>query len=728
MNSIQINYKLFNLSNICFIMKKMLLLVALTFAAIQMMAADIDLSAAQFKAQQFLMGQSSQKGLTVSKPAIKGVHQELNSSNVNKVAYYVINTDKGYVIVAGDDRAVEILAYGEGSLDMSKLPDNMKFWLDNYKSQIEYLQAHPGMEVEKPNMRTNRIESIAPMLEARWDQGYPYYNQCPMDGDRRGLTGCACTSLAQVFYKWQYPTQPTPSVPGYTTRTRKFDLATLPPITFDWANMLPVYNYSATDVQRNAVAWLMRYIGQAEEMDYTNEGSEAWEDDIIRACHLFGYVDARVEYKATLNFDTNGENMLINDADWSVMLQEELAAGRPVVYCAYSYSNAYNSFYGHAFNVDGYDAANGTYSINWGWAGTGNGYFALRAFNNQGYSYSLGELMVMGIEPPAPIESYDPVMQPANENYITLTSFRADWTDETPDENVTSYTLEVNADDGSEPGVYELVFTESFPYASSNSSTPIRNMSSVASNAGWECSNAYEARGGVRLGGGGSVGTITTPALDMTQSGGKMTVMLTMRPYQTADSDIPVTVSCGSSVASAVVTAEQIYTFVLNCEANDEQKVIITGGDGSNTKRVVVDQVDIYSATNDAAKMMFTIPAKSDDTDNRVITDITNKFYTVTGLTEGGTFNYRVKAYYVNGTQSAWSNIETVTLVDNGPVYELGDVNHDGRIAINDVTALIDYLLSDSAAAPAEADVNGQGGVTIADVTALIDMLLSSSN
>ena len=60
-------------------MKKMLLLVALTFAAIQMMAADVDLSAAQFKAQQFLMGQSSQKGLTVSKPAIKGVHQELNS-------------------------------------------------------------------------------------------------------------------------------------------------------------------------------------------------------------------------------------------------------------------------------------------------------------------------------------------------------------------------------------------------------------------------------------------------------------------------------------------------------------------------------------------------------------------------------------------------------------------------------------------------------------------------
>ena len=710
-------------------MKKMLLLVALTFAAMQVMAADVDVSAAQSMAQRFLMSHNSKKGFDASTaPAIKWVHQELNSSNVGKAAYYVVNTDGGFVVVAGDDRAQEILAYGSQPLDnMSNLPENMRFWLGCYKAQMELLQSRPGMKVQKNSIKAGGV-TVEPMLEAKWNQGYPFYNQCPMDGDRRGQTGCAATSLAQVFYKWKYPTQPTPTVPGYTTRTRKFELPDLPSITFDWANMLPVYNYSATDVQRNAVAWLMRYIGQAEEMDYTNEGSEAWEDDILRACHLFGYVDARVEYKATLNFDTNGENMIINDADWSVMLQEELAAGRPVVYCAYSYSSAYNSFYGHAFNVDGYDASNDMYSINWGWGGTGNGYFALRAFNNQGYSYSLGELMVMGIEPPAPIEAYDPVMQPAAENYITLTSFRADWTDETPAENVLSYTLEVNADDGSEPGVYELVFSESFPYASDNGNRPITNINGLTTNKGWTCSNAYEARGGIRLGGGGSVGTLTTPALDMTQSGGKMTVMLTMKPYQSADSDVPVTVSCGGSTASAVVTAEQIYTFVLNCEANNEQKVTITGGDGSNTKRVVVTQVDIYSATNNAAKMLLSLPVRSDDADSRVITDITSKFYNVTGLTEGGTYNYRVKANYVNGTQSAWSNTEVVTLVDNGSNYEVGDVNQDGTVSIKDVTELIDYLLGSATEFnEAAADVNADGTVSIKDVTDLIDKLLSGN-
>ncbi len=710
-------------------MRKLLLFAALLLVAMQGMAADVDALSAKTLAQRFLMGQAARNGFNAPvAPTVRWMHQELNSTNANKAAYYVVNTDNGFVIVAGDDRAQQILGYGDHPLnDMNTLPENMKFWLDSYKGQIEYLQAHPGLVVEQPKLTANRTESIEPMLEAKWDQGYPYYNQCPMDGDRRGLTGCATTSLAQIFYKWQYPTQPTPEVPGYTTRTRKFILLPLPSITFDWANMLPVYNFSANDTQRNAVAWLMRYIGQAEEMDYTNEGSEAWEDDILRACHLFGYVNARVEYKATLNFDTHGEDMIINDADWSVMLQEELAAGRPVVYCAYSYSSAYNSFYGHAFNVDGYDASNGMYSINWGWSGTGNGYFALRAFNNQGYSYSLGELMVMGIEPPAPIEAYDPVMLPANEDYITLTSFRADWTDETPAENVTSYTLEVNTDDGSEPGVYEKVFTETFPGCSENGSRELTKIDNLCTNKGWEFSHLYENRRGLRLGGNGYTGSLTTPALDMTQSGGKMTVVVTMLPFS-SDTDVPVIIACGNSMATVTVSAENSYTVVLNCEPNENQKVTFATTESS--KRVVIAQIDIYSATADAAKMVYRLPVEEGDSTSRVITDITNKFYTVSNLAAGGTFTYRVRAYYENGTRSAWSNMETVTLVDNGPAphdYEVGDVNHKDGVTIADVSALIDYLL-DSENNPICticADVNGKDGVTIADVSALIDMLLS---
>lgn len=55
----------------------------------------------------------------------------------------------------------------------------------------------------------------------------------------------------------------------------------------------------------------------------------------------------------------------------------------------------------------------------------------------------------------------------------------------------------------------------------------------------------------------------------------------------------------------------------------------------------------------------------------------------------------------------------------------LGDVNNDGKISIADVTALINYLLTDVSLAPAQADVNVDGKINIGDVTALINILLT---
>ena len=55
-----------------------------------------------------------------------------------------------------------------------------------------------------------------------------------------------------------------------------------------------------------------------------------------------------------------------------------------------------------------------------------------------------------------------------------------------------------------------------------------------------------------------------------------------------------------------------------------------------------------------------------------------------------------------------------------------GDVNGDGQVKIDDVTALINLLLSGNTSAPA-ADCNLDGKVAIGDVTALINYLLSST-
>ena len=57
----------------------------------------------------------------------------------------------------------------------------------------------------------------------------------------------------------------------------------------------------------------------------------------------------------------------------------------------------------------------------------------------------------------------------------------------------------------------------------------------------------------------------------------------------------------------------------------------------------------------------------------------------------------------------------------------MGDVDKDNKVSINDVTALINYLLSndDSTINRASADVNGDGAITITDVTTLINYLLT---
>ena len=60
--------------------------------------------------------------------------------------------------------------------------------------------------------------------------------------------------------------------------------------------------------------------------------------------------------------------------------------------------------------------------------------------------------------------------------------------------------------------------------------------------------------------------------------------------------------------------------------------------------------------------------------------------------------------------------------------YEMGDVNHDGIVSIDDVTQLIDMLLGAATdICDICADVDGDNVIKIDDVTTLIDMLLGGN-
>ena len=792
-------------------MKKFLLIAVLMMAAMQVWAAPVDESAARASAQRFMTARVNDGKMLA--PAARHVNLGLAvpSATAATPALYIFNSDAAFVIVSGDDRAQEILAYGDGCIkDLESLPENMRYWLSFYQRQLTFLLEHPDIQVENLSLKApaRAGQSVNPLITANWSQDAPYWNECPAFGNDTCYTGCPATSLSMVFHYWKYPRHQTPEVPSYTMPSYGVTLPALPPTVFDWNNMLNDYvkgNY--TPEQDAAVAHLMRYIGQIEEMDYTVSGSGAYLNDILRAVKFFEYdQNAQMLFKSD---ELGYENY--NDAQWAAFMQNELTAGRPIVYCAYD--NTTGS--GHAFNVDGYDAASDTYHINWGWSGRGNGHFAMHAFTYNGYTFGTAQQMVIGIQPPedymnprlqvypvtvdmqsyinrtatmtislkgtnltgdvsltlndadgvfaidaatlsreqaeagkditvtyspvavgantatvtcvsegcdpvtvtingtAPLEVYPLEMRPVNDSRVTLTSFRADWTDPTPAENVSSYTLEVQA-----KPAYSLLEEADF------SDLPRMAPTNQASHATDYLPEGWTFNGTEFNLDGGCISlrrnsTITTDELNLTGYD-KVTVEVTARAYgyYGDGSELTVSTSKGSQ--------EVIFMYAY------ETKVIVL--DCAQTERIVfkagyypmIQNIKIYAG--DATQGASVKASETGDANYRLVEGITpHRFYTVSDLAADGVYFYKVKALYIDGTESDWSNIEMVTLHEGGHSHDVGDVNHDGFINISDAITLINYIINDSGdICTTCADVNADDAINISDAIDLISIVLNN--
>lgn len=82
--------------------------------------------------------------------------------------------------------------------------------------------------------------------------------------------------------------------------------------------------------------------------------------------------------------------------------------------------------------------------------------------------------------------------------------------------------------------------------------------------------------------------------------------------------------------------------------------------------------------------------------------------------------------YYSKGQQVQLAGTAYYTIhIPNAPQVLLGDADGDGEVGINDVSVIIDYLLSGGEINEMNADMDQSGNVEINDVAVLIDYLLS---
>ena len=368
------------------------------------------------QARQFVMSHNHRK----SAPTVKAAGQVSG--------LYVFNVSNGgFVIVSNDDQTVPILGFGEsGNIDPDDLPDNMRAWLQGYAEQIAWLRTngsvgnddHDGSNGSRAPRRTAKAP-IGPLVQTNWNQGGPYYNQCPTINGTKTVTGCVATTMAQLMY-YHYAhnnfSAESTVIPGYTTTTKDENKASysltvsgLEATTFEWNKMLlnytPVnpetgnlYLTGNTD-QRQAVAKLMRYCGTALQMQYglsANGGSAAYSEDIPFALKTYFGYDGGIQHCYRKNYSYTA---------WVDLIYSELEANRPVALGGQSTGG------GHSFICDGYEYRDDAdfFHINWGWAGRSDGYFMLSVLNPyvQGIGgsssldgFSFGQGAVIGIQPP----------------------------------------------------------------------------------------------------------------------------------------------------------------------------------------------------------------------------------------------------------------------------------------------------------------------------------------
>ncbi len=325
-------------------------------------------------------------------------------TNTNLLYAFDRGTANGFVVVAGDDRAPQILGYTDtGSFDISKMPDNMRWWIQQYEEQMRYLESHPNARLTAPK---KAVSVVAPLLgEIKWNQEAPYNNNCPFisyyDEDEeetvsgKAPTGCVATAIAQVMRYHKWPNESKGNI-TYKTNTTATEVTADLNTTYNWDLMLPTYSgVSATDEQKAEVAKLMFNIGAALESDYTPSGTGATDVSVVPALLRYFDYDAGARY-------VQRDYTVVNDYEQGLI--NEIEAGRPVPYGGITEKNE-----GHFFVLDGINE-DGLYHVNWGWGGLSDGYFLISSLDpdEQGTggststytSFKYHQMYISGIQKP----------------------------------------------------------------------------------------------------------------------------------------------------------------------------------------------------------------------------------------------------------------------------------------------------------------------------------------
>lgn len=335
--------------------------------------------------------------------------------DMNVASAYLFNVNGGgWIIIAGSSVVDPVIAYStECSLDMSEIPDNMRWWLTGYTNVIADIQlmdaesGYPDSEeyttlVSKGLKNGTKNQSIT-LMTTVWDQGddhNPTYNlYCPRVNGRYSVTGCVATALAQTCKYYVYPVQPKGIVSYDWVNEDEGDTVNLriklDTVQFDYS-LMPARLLSSSAAEKiREVAKLNYCLGVAVHMHYHPDGSGT---NMYQANTV---MKTKFKYQQSTNRYRSG----VNDTSFLNKLRRYLTNGDVVVMSGSSSTGSGADAAGHAWVVDGYQTENEKmYHMNWGWGGTGNSFFNLADNNmrisSMGYNFNVDQACLFGMIPP----------------------------------------------------------------------------------------------------------------------------------------------------------------------------------------------------------------------------------------------------------------------------------------------------------------------------------------
>jgi hypothetical protein len=258
-------------------------------------------------------------------------------------------------------------------------------------------------------LNPSKTASSVVLVRTKWDQGQPnkpsYNKFCPKVNGKYCYTGCVATAMAQIIRYWECPAQPE-GIVSHSWRGTTLEINS-DTVHFDYS-LMPI---SITDAygqvnvpveQVDQVAMLNYFAGVSVYMDYDIGEGSGTQSRYVPSAFLtnFRYVKSKMINRA-------GNN----DTSFVGRVRRNLESKCPVYFSGTSSIGGDAHAAGHAWVCGGYKVDeenvdnNNMVLMNWGWSGSGNGWFNLMTNNMEmsvsytRYNFNDNQSAIVGLYP-----------------------------------------------------------------------------------------------------------------------------------------------------------------------------------------------------------------------------------------------------------------------------------------------------------------------------------------